>query len=63
MAVGAPVRDSGGRIVAAVNISAPKFRLGTRLESTGETAAAAAAVVSERLYGPVPDLSRKDAPA
>lgn len=63
VAVGAPVRDSGGRIVAAVNISAPKFRLGTRLESTGETVAAAAAVVSERLYGPVPDLPRKDAPA
>lgn len=63
VAVGAPVRAGDGRIVAAVNISAPKFRLGTRLASTGETVAIAAADVSERLYRPLPDPAREDAPA
>ncbi|PSK90196.1 IclR family transcriptional regulator [Murinocardiopsis flavida] len=33
--VSAPVRDFSGRIVAAVNISAPKARLGARLEGAG----------------------------
>jgi IclR family transcriptional regulator, KDG regulon repressor len=32
----APVRDFRGRIVAALNVSAPKFRLGERLEAAGE---------------------------
>jgi len=59
VAVGAPVRDSGRRIVAALNISAPKFRLGTRLRATGETIAAAAADASERLCGPLHDSERQ----
>ena len=61
VAVGAPVRDAGGRIIAAVNISAPKFRLGTRLPATGEIVAAAAAEMSERLDSPLPDTAREDA--
>jgi IclR family KDG regulon transcriptional repressor len=32
----APVRDFRGRIVAALNVSAPKFRLGEQLEAAGE---------------------------
>jgi DNA-binding IclR family transcriptional regulator len=36
VAVGAPVRDFRGRIVAAVNVSAPKFRFAARLEQAGE---------------------------
>jgi IclR family KDG regulon transcriptional repressor len=32
----APVRDFKGQLVAALNISAPKFRLGGRLEAAGE---------------------------
>ena len=32
----APVRDFRGRIVAAINVSGPKFRLGDRLEPAGE---------------------------
>jgi IclR family transcriptional regulator, KDG regulon repressor len=32
----APVRDFRGRLVAALNVSAPKFRLGGRLESAGQ---------------------------
>lgn len=61
VAVGAPVRDIGGRIVAAVNISAPKFRLERRLAAIGQTVAAAAADVSHRLCRPVPDPARQDA--
>ena len=36
VAVGAPVRDFRGRIVAAVNVSAPSFRFAGRLEDAGE---------------------------
>jgi DNA-binding IclR family transcriptional regulator len=32
----APVRDFRGRIVAALNVSAPKFRLGERLEAAAQ---------------------------
>jgi IclR family transcriptional regulator, KDG regulon repressor len=32
----APVRDFKGQIVAALNVSAPKFRLGERLEAAGQ---------------------------
>ncbi len=32
----APVRDFKGHLVAALNVSAPKFRLGDRLESAGQ---------------------------
>lgn len=35
VAAAAPVRDFRGRIVAALNVSAPKFRFGTRLEEAG----------------------------
>jgi IclR family transcriptional regulator, KDG regulon repressor len=31
----APVRDFRGRIIAALNVSGPKFRFGTQLETTG----------------------------
>lgn len=63
VAVGAPVRDGIGRIVAAVNISGPRFRLGTRLPATGETVAAAAVELSERLCCPRPDSTREVASA
>jgi len=36
VAVAAPVRGFRGSIVAALNISAPKFRFGSRLESAGQ---------------------------
>lgn len=42
VAVAAPVYDVGGRIVASVNLSAPKFRLGRRVEATGRQVKAAA---------------------
>jgi len=37
VAAAAPVRDFAGRIVAAVNVSAPKFRFADRLEAAGES--------------------------
>lgn len=36
VAVAAPVRDFRGTIVAALNVSAPKFRFGARLEAAGQ---------------------------
>jgi IclR family transcriptional regulator, KDG regulon repressor len=45
----APVRDFRGRLVAALNISAPKFRLGGRLEGAGREVKKAADELSALL--------------
>ena len=45
----APVRDFKGRLVAALNISAPKFRLGGRLEGAGREVKKAADELSALL--------------
>jgi DNA-binding IclR family transcriptional regulator len=42
----APVRDFKGRLVAALNVSAPKFRLGGRLEGAGQEVKKAADEIS-----------------
>ncbi len=42
VAVAAPVRDFRGSIVAALNVSAPKFRFGRRLAAAGAAVRAAA---------------------
>jgi DNA-binding IclR family transcriptional regulator len=47
--VSAPVRDFRGRVVAALNISAPQSRLGDRLDEAGRTTARAAVRVSALL--------------
>jgi len=53
VAVAAPVRDFRGRVAAAVNISAPKFRLGHNLDSAGMQVKAAAHYLSQQLrHGP-----------
>jgi IclR family KDG regulon transcriptional repressor len=57
VAAAAPVRDPSGRIVAALNISGPKFRLGARLDDAGAALVAAAADLSAALAG------RPDPPA
>ncbi|MFJ9542740.1 IclR family transcriptional regulator [Streptomyces sp. NPDC101225] len=44
--VSAPIRDFRGRVVAAINISAPKARLGERLADAGRATFAAASRVS-----------------
>ena len=46
VAAAAPVRDFRGRIVAALNVSGPKFRLGARLEESGAAVAEAARSLS-----------------
>jgi IclR family transcriptional regulator, KDG regulon repressor len=52
VAVAAPIRDFTGRVVAAINVSAPKFRLGARLHPTGELVRAAAEQLSDALGAP-----------
>jgi DNA-binding IclR family transcriptional regulator len=52
VAVAAPVRDFSGRVVAALNVSGPKFRLGARLRSTGELVRAMADQLSATLGSP-----------
>ena len=49
VAVAAPVRDFGRRVVAAVNVSGPRFRLGARLERAGAAVAAGADELSAAL--------------
>lgn len=55
VAVAAPVRDVSGRIVAALNVSAPKFRLAERLGAAGAVVADAARDMSRTLGGPDDD--------
>jgi DNA-binding IclR family transcriptional regulator len=52
----APVRDLNGRIVAAINVSAPKVRIGNRLENLGQYVASAAQELSKQLG----DISAED---
>jgi IclR family KDG regulon transcriptional repressor len=51
VAVSAPVRDVTGRIVAALNISGPKFRLADRLDAACSTVASCAVELSQQLAG------------
>jgi DNA-binding IclR family transcriptional regulator len=51
VAAAAPVRDFRGRVVAAVNVSGPKFRLGPRLGDAGTAVAGAAARLTAALGG------------
>lgn len=46
-----PVRDGAGRIVAAVNVSAPKFRFGERLHEAGTALMTAAQDLGATLSG------------
>ncbi|QUQ66968.1 IclR family transcriptional regulator [Kutzneria sp. CA-103260] len=47
--VSAPIRDFRGRVVAALNVSAPAERLGSRLDEAGRITAAAAGTVSAQM--------------
>lgn len=51
VAAAAPVRDGLGRIVAGVNISGPKFRLGDRLDEAGRALVEAADEIHAGLTG------------
>ena len=44
--VSAPVRDFRGRVVAALNVSAPKFRLGGSIDAAGRAAIVSANQIS-----------------
>jgi IclR family KDG regulon transcriptional repressor len=59
VAVASPVRDSRGRIAAALNVSAPKFRLEPRLEQAGMAVAHAAHSLSALLGAPQATGSEK----
>jgi IclR family KDG regulon transcriptional repressor len=52
VAVAAPIRDFSGGVVAAINISGPKFRLGSRLHPAGELVRTTAAQISDALGAP-----------
>jgi DNA-binding IclR family transcriptional regulator len=52
VAVGAPVRGSSGRILAAINVSAPSFRFADRLQEAGPAVRSAADRLSDRLGAP-----------
>jgi len=49
VAVSAPVRDFRGDVMAALNVSGPKFRLGSRLPLAGQVIKAAASELSAQL--------------
>ncbi|MFL5927665.1 MAG: IclR family transcriptional regulator [Gaiellaceae bacterium] len=51
VAAAAPVRDSSGRVVAAINVSAPRFRFDERLEEGAAGVADAAAALSAHIRG------------
>jgi DNA-binding IclR family transcriptional regulator len=51
VAVAAPVRGTGGGVVAAVNVSAPRFRFDDRLESAAVRVVAAADALSAAAMG------------
>ncbi len=72
VAAGAPVRDFRGNVVAALNVSAPKFRLWRRLGLAGQAIKAAADELSGQLgwdgtrrgeLAPGPRAARSDVPA
>ena len=52
VAAAAPIRDAGGRVVAAVNVSAPRFRFEDRLEQAALRVVAAADALSAVIGGP-----------
>ncbi|MBV8712438.1 MAG: IclR family transcriptional regulator [Solirubrobacterales bacterium] len=52
VAVAAPIRDFTGRVMAAINVSGPKFRLGSCLHPTGERVRATAERLSDALGAP-----------
>jgi DNA-binding IclR family transcriptional regulator len=52
VAVAAPVREAGGRIVAAINVSGPTFRLGPLLKGAGVEVVSAAAELAEVMGQP-----------
>lgn len=61
LAVAAPVRDGRGRIVAAINLSGPRFRFVSRLDEAIEATRESAAELSRLLAGERPAGEIEDA--
>ena len=55
--VGVPVRDAKGRIIASLNVSAPRYRFVGRVKEAAEVLTAAAAEISAELGAPAPDAA------
>jgi DNA-binding IclR family transcriptional regulator len=51
VAAAAPIRDGAGRVVAALNVSAPGFRFDDRLEAAAQRVLDAAGVLSAAIGG------------
>jgi DNA-binding IclR family transcriptional regulator len=51
VAAAAPIRDGAGRVVAALNVSAPRFRFDDRLEKAASRVLEAADVLSAAIGG------------
>lgn len=49
VSVAAPIRDAAGRVIAAINVSAPGFRFDDRLEAAAPAVMAAAATVGSSI--------------
>ena len=62
VAASAPVRDATGSVVAALNVSAPKSRVGQRLEELGAYVARFSAALSTELGGTSGGDDRASAP-
>jgi DNA-binding IclR family transcriptional regulator len=54
VAAAAPIRDGHGRVVAAVNVSAPRFRFGGRLDEAATLLVSAADRLSRVVAGSAP---------
>ncbi|TDD81495.1 IclR family transcriptional regulator [Saccharopolyspora karakumensis] len=64
VAAAAPIRDFRGRVCAALNVSAPKFRFGRDLDKTGRMVCSAAHQISRAMAGLDPvESSRPQTPA
>jgi DNA-binding IclR family transcriptional regulator len=59
IAVAAPVRGVRGRIVAAVNVSAPRFRFAGRVEEAGAATKLAADRLSAQLGAPLTEVAER----
>ena len=53
VSVAAPIHDAAGRVIAAINVSAPGFRFDARLDDAAPIVAAASATIGASLGGPV----------
>jgi IclR family KDG regulon transcriptional repressor len=51
VAAAVPIRDASGRVIAAVNVSAPRFRFDDRLEEAAERLAELAGELGQQLNG------------